>query len=231
MAIDTAEKRRSISGVSLPLIPGVTPDALKDQEWRQSSGWGYTGIPAGPPVTPPIVPEGYPWQSYMAGRNQDREIRQFVDAGVASAFGGLRSTSSPNYTLGAGYTKFTDFTTTSDAYLLDLSLANNTLSYEQSGIYAVNLAFVFTHDTNASNRTFNIRLFNETAGLGGDPIPIGVGANTVVTNFGNQTLITCKATASFRPGDEISVELGGGSSITGTFDNFTLSTFRISPLI
>jgi len=44
MAIDTAEKRRSVSGVLLPsMIPGVTPNASKDLEWRAQSGWSYSG--------------------------------------------------------------------------------------------------------------------------------------------------------------------------------------------
>lgn len=52
MAIDSAEKRRSIAG--LPhLIPGITPNASKDQEWRQESGWGYSGILAGNTPIPP----------------------------------------------------------------------------------------------------------------------------------------------------------------------------------
>ena len=47
MTIDTAEKRRSISGIGgPPLIPGVTPNSSKDQEWRQQSGWSYSGIPS-----------------------------------------------------------------------------------------------------------------------------------------------------------------------------------------
>jgi hypothetical protein len=40
LAIDTAEKRRSISGIPL-LSPGVTPNASKDAEWRRESAWGY----------------------------------------------------------------------------------------------------------------------------------------------------------------------------------------------
>lgn len=45
MAIDTAEKRRSISGVAfLPLIPGVTPNAAPDADWRQQVAWSYSGI-------------------------------------------------------------------------------------------------------------------------------------------------------------------------------------------
>ena len=47
MAIDTAEKRKSISGISIPLIPGVTPNAAKDAEWRGQAGWNYSGITFG----------------------------------------------------------------------------------------------------------------------------------------------------------------------------------------
>lgn len=43
MAIDTALKRRSISGIPF-LIPGVTPDATPGQEWRQSAGWSYGAV-------------------------------------------------------------------------------------------------------------------------------------------------------------------------------------------
>lgn len=48
--IDTAAKRRNISGIGSPtLIPGVTPNAAKPVGWRQQVGWGYSGIT-------PIVP-------------------------------------------------------------------------------------------------------------------------------------------------------------------------------
>jgi len=43
MAIDTAEKRRSISGTGTG-IPGVTPNSSKDAEWRAQSAWNYSGI-------------------------------------------------------------------------------------------------------------------------------------------------------------------------------------------
>jgi len=41
--IDTAEKRRSVAGVGFYLL-GVTPNAAKDQEWRQQSAYSYSGI-------------------------------------------------------------------------------------------------------------------------------------------------------------------------------------------
>ena len=50
MAIDTAPKRKSVSGIpAIPLGPGITPDATAAQFWRQTSGWGYGGILAGAP--------------------------------------------------------------------------------------------------------------------------------------------------------------------------------------
>lgn len=54
MAIDTAEKRRSVSGVLGYFSggPGVTPNAAKDQEWRQEAGYGYSGILVGGAVAP-----------------------------------------------------------------------------------------------------------------------------------------------------------------------------------
>lgn len=44
MAIDSAEKRKSISGINLVDGPGVTPNSAQDQEWRQESGYSYSGI-------------------------------------------------------------------------------------------------------------------------------------------------------------------------------------------
>lgn len=49
MAIDDAEKRRSISGIMVPLVPGVTPNVAKDSQWRQQAGWSYSGISVPPP--------------------------------------------------------------------------------------------------------------------------------------------------------------------------------------
>jgi len=44
MAIDTADKRKSISSIMLPIfVPGLTPNASKDENWRAQSGWSYHG--------------------------------------------------------------------------------------------------------------------------------------------------------------------------------------------
>lgn len=72
MAINTAKKRKSISGIPFPYAPGVTPTAEKDQDWRFSAAGSYAGgfvygintaakrraaagvafLPLGPGVTP-----------------------------------------------------------------------------------------------------------------------------------------------------------------------------------
>jgi hypothetical protein len=44
MAIDTRERRQSCCGIQVTLLPGMTPNASPDVEWRQESGWGYPGI-------------------------------------------------------------------------------------------------------------------------------------------------------------------------------------------
>ena len=64
MAIDNAEKRKSISGIVLPLIPGVTPNAGQDAEWRQQTGWSYSEIAAHMPSV------GNPWWYYEMMRRQ-----------------------------------------------------------------------------------------------------------------------------------------------------------------
>jgi hypothetical protein len=43
MSIDTPEKRKSAAGVKR-FLARVTPNALKDQEWRQQVGRIYSGI-------------------------------------------------------------------------------------------------------------------------------------------------------------------------------------------
>lgn len=72
MAIDSAEKRLSISGIPVPLIPGVTPNSGQDGEWRQESGWSYSGISVGGGGGGRIVPriflaQGIPGMSSWGG--------------------------------------------------------------------------------------------------------------------------------------------------------------------
>ncbi len=45
MAIDNAEKRKSVAGMSFFILgPGITNNSGQDAEWRQQSAWGYSGI-------------------------------------------------------------------------------------------------------------------------------------------------------------------------------------------
>lgn len=44
MAIDTAEKRRTIAGI--PFGWGITPEVAKDSEWRRQVGWSYSIVAA-----------------------------------------------------------------------------------------------------------------------------------------------------------------------------------------
>jgi hypothetical protein len=55
MAIDTAEKRKSISGIHMNICPGVTPNSGQDQEWRQEAGFSYSGIAAASPPSGRIM--------------------------------------------------------------------------------------------------------------------------------------------------------------------------------
>ena len=66
MAIDTVEKRRSVAGIAYWLFLGVTPNVAKDAEWRQQSGWGYSGIAASD--TPAVVDQVW-WYMPVVIRN------------------------------------------------------------------------------------------------------------------------------------------------------------------
>lgn len=59
MAINNAEKRRSISGIAMQpwAAPGVTPNILKDAQWRAQSAWSYSGLIPDPPVGGVIGPD------------------------------------------------------------------------------------------------------------------------------------------------------------------------------
>jgi hypothetical protein len=57
MAIDTREKRQAVAALSGAHYFGIgtTPNSAKDQEWRQQSAYGYSGILAEEPAAPPVV--------------------------------------------------------------------------------------------------------------------------------------------------------------------------------
>jgi len=54
VAIDSAAKRKAISGIlSGIMLVGATPGAV-DVGWRQNAGWGYSGIEAATVAATPI---------------------------------------------------------------------------------------------------------------------------------------------------------------------------------
>ena len=74
MAIDTDEKRKSISGIGYTgLMPGVTPNSGQDQEWRQQSGYSYSGILAGGAA--PAVQRQTAFRRHRATRFDGRRMR------------------------------------------------------------------------------------------------------------------------------------------------------------
>lgn len=44
------ERRKSKSGIWIPLIPGVTPQADRDAKWRRIAAWGYERFAAPLPL-------------------------------------------------------------------------------------------------------------------------------------------------------------------------------------
>ncbi len=92
MAIDTAEKRRSVSGLQQTQIAGVTSNATKDQEWRQEVGWSYPAIlaagaaPLGPLIagTVPVryligqIPNIVPVETVLTSEAGVVPVREFV---------------------------------------------------------------------------------------------------------------------------------------------------------
>jgi hypothetical protein len=50
VAIDSAEKRKSVAGIGQWWFPSVFPNASLNQEWRQAVGHGYSGILAQGPA-------------------------------------------------------------------------------------------------------------------------------------------------------------------------------------
>ena len=70
MAIDNREKRQSVVGINRILAPSPTANASKDQEWRQQSGYGYSGILA-------ANPSGVNLLNYMRGFSRGFSVGSF----------------------------------------------------------------------------------------------------------------------------------------------------------
>lgn len=177
---------------------------------------------------------GFPWKSYMNGRLQDREIQKFMDFlaenSVYAAYGGMTTETAPTglYDLDLTWTKYTDFDglTVNTPKDVEIDLANNRLRVLAPAVYLVTVRFVFSHDEFNAGREFSYRLFDESTGTPGKTIAVGVGRNNAVTN------ISASAQAEIlTPGGWISIELGNGDDISGTFSDFEFSVSAISNYI
>ncbi len=84
MAIDNAEKRRSISGIGW-LMPGVTPNSAKDQEWRQEAGWSYSGIAAAAASVVVYAQWGMPF--YFNSSNWGSDAKFYLEVFFRSVIG------------------------------------------------------------------------------------------------------------------------------------------------
>ncbi len=122
--INTAEKRRSVSGIWIPLIAGVTPNAAKDQEWRQEAGWSYSGVLAAGAA----APSGIGAQALAAFLQSSVGIMQPAGVGVQLLVAPLQT--------GTGEQKFT----TTGAQLLADLLQTGTGLMHPSGVGAQLLA-------------------------------------------------------------------------------------------
>lgn len=93
MAIDTAEKRKAISGVGgPPLIPGVTPlGSALDQGWRQEAAWSYSGILATAPTAVAQASVMTMWAGIVgiAGTKYRVRIKQSEGSGAINTVAGV----------------------------------------------------------------------------------------------------------------------------------------------
>ncbi len=153
--------------------------------------------------------------------------RQHVSVAIYGSM--YTSTTSGIYSLGAGWTQYTDFDTKA---VTDKGTTFNTTTdsfqVNANGIYMFYFGFSFQHDELNAGRTFDVRLFNNTDSVAvGAPITVGVGRNTPATNFSYQFMFE---TTQDIEDDDLIVQLGNGDSITGTFDDFDIGVYSIGEL-
>ena len=154
-------------------------------------------------------------------------VRNHVSVAIYGAM--YTSTTSSIYTLGAGWTQYTDFDTLNVTPKgTTFNTTTDSFQVNANGIYMFYFGFSFQHDESNSGRTFDVRLFNNTDSVTvGQPITVGVGRNTPATNFSYQFMFE---TTDANEDDDLIIELGNGSSIIGTFDDFDVGVYSIGEL-
>ncbi len=141
------------------------------------------------------------------------------------AYANVITTSNPAYSLTSAYVKYAHFEETPVVpRFIEIDLANNRFRYLETGDFQFTVGFTFDHDESNQGRSFNVRLVNDMDSTVLRTIIIGVGRNTPATNFSYVANISI---AAANVNDWLSIELGGGSNISGNFASFGISTQRL----
>ena len=96
------------------------------------------------------------------------------------------------------------------------SIANNTLAFNNEGVWSVSIGYSLTHNESNQARTIDLRLFNVTKGIGGLATVVGIGRNTDVTS-GSSTVFA--DIPSGEVGDEWRVEVQSPDVVIDVFEN------------
>ena len=131
---------------------------------------------------------------------------------VVAAYGALTRTNPVGITLGAGFTRLTNYDQSMPAPLgvVEDTVAG-TLTVAKAGVYRVSATIALTLTEQNASTQFLARLFNVTASAPvGDGISFGLGRNTGKFTASMSLLVTVA-----NPAQAIAIEIGGGSTFTG----------------
>ena len=101
-------------------------------------------------------------------------------------------------------------------------LTSNSLTMEEAGVWRVGIGFSIEHNEANQGRTFGVRLFDVTAGLGGGSTVVGVGRNSSVTTFSLSTLFEVQGSTV---GNPIQIQVGDAST---SLTEVTLNSFSFT---
>ena len=174
------------------------------------------------------MPEVSPDVDSLLTSADDPQFRSRGDLTFA-AYGnlGLSAATAPAWNLGAGWQTLDVFDQEmSNPRHITQNLTNNSLMVDTAGVFLLVLNGSFEHDSSASGRTTNVRLFNLTDGTpSANTFGIGIGRNSEVTNI---PLIVPFELGAADINDEIQVQLGGGDVVTvGDFLAVNYAIFSI----
>ncbi len=161
---------------------------------------------------------------------QLQDLVDFVRDHVSVAIYGAMSTSGTSsiYNLGASLTQYTDFDTLNVTPKgTTFNTTTDSFQVNANGIYIFYVNFSFNHDESNAGRTFDVRLFNNTDSALITSATVGVGRNTPATNFGYSFMFEVTDTNEDK---DLIIQLGNGSTISGTFENFGIGVYSVGEL-